>query len=404
MRRLAPLLLLGGCLSAPTGLDRDAGAPADAEPEHVWPPEGDVDFQAIATGDFAGDSTDDVIAVNVGDDHTGVFLLVGGVDLDPGVEAVASTYTEYERIEGLKPPVAALVVEGYVVVLDNPSSGGRITVLSGDALDQVAQFDTGGPQAPGMARPVLKQLAFGMGVGGSLGIVDGDDFRATPIEMLEDASPDVLAIPAPAGGWNGVQTVDVYQSGGPVFFAAFGTQTQTSPVPTGGGSQVWTSERASTGLWPAQVFGSLPFDGVDDDQVDLIALDASGAGNNQICAIDAIANAAPTCLATPTTEDDGFVLLYDNLAPGPEDDLVVALPGPAGTRVDIFPTLAVTGGALESAVPLAPQTFAGANAHLATGDLDPAAGPRAIVQLAPDGALTCITVRPEGVMRCSDTP
>lgn len=403
-------LAAAGCLGAPTGIPRDAAGDddaagpidaerIDAEPMKVWPPAGDVAFAAIAIADVAGDAAEDVIAVNVGDDAGGVYLLVAGTDLDPDISGLATTYTDRYDAD-LTAPVAAIVVDDKLVILDNPSTGARMTVLD-ENLDLVVTFATGGPAAPAGARQVLSPTTIGPN-GGSLVFVNGDDVRLIDFLALEDDTPSIVMVPPPTGGWAGVHVVDVYESTGLVYLAGLGTAAWTCPVPMGGPMDAWTQERTGP-AWSAQITGQVPDDGVDDLKVDLIGVDPDGANPAKICVLDVIADTTgTTCLTTAIPENAGHVLVHDNFAPGPELDLAVVTPGTTESKIEVFPLLRVTGTAVAADTSPAPASFPGANARVATGDLDTVAGPRHLVLLAESGALTCVTTRPEGTLECSD--
>lgn len=196
--------------------------------------------------------------------------------------------------------------------------------------------------------------------------------------------------------WASVRVIDVYVDTMPTFLAGLTNTSYTSLVPMGGGGQTWDQERNGM-AWPTQVTGTVPVDGVDDGKVDLVAFDPIGA----ICMLDAVANTQPSCLVVPVPQDDGIELFYGDFAPDPDDDLVIAVPGPAAVQFNALPKFRVAAGGITSDTAPASASTPGEDARLTGADLDTANGPRVIVQVSKDGELACTTVRPAGIQPCN---
>jgi hypothetical protein len=386
---LAALGTLGACLGAPTGL-----APVDATPDAAvlsWPPLGGH-IIASGAGDLDGDGLDDLVVLDA--NASKVDLLRGGVgyDLDP-TRATVTTATASAALTGLAAPAAVAVVRysdvSYVVILDAPAAGPRLTVLDA-RLTKISSTTVTVPAPPGSTTVTLTTSKFGMSGTALFGTVPGGVFLIEA-NQLGHATPDVALVPSTGGSaFTDVMIAGGYlKTGGtttPRVFVAERTLAQRSDAMAGGNFS-FTTVRAPGGAWAAQVVGDLNGDGLPE----VVGFDGNGAGAAQICAIDVDAAATiPSCFATPFGMDDAKIAIGPVLAAGETDLVLVAAPPGDTTMTSVFTVPRLHASATQVQADMASQEskFAVGDATPVLAQLD--TGAQEVVLVGRAGGIACV--------------
>ncbi|HUQ04306.1 MAG TPA: hypothetical protein VM261_17525 [Kofleriaceae bacterium] len=374
-----------GCLSAPTGRDPAAIDAAVDGAGAAWPPPS-ANIVAITAGDLDGDGKDDLIAADAA--NARVFLLRGGVDLDPTRTAVTST-SDSAPLAGLRAPAAAIIARNggarFVVVLDNPASGPRLTVLDAQ-LVITSQTSAGQTPAPSGAVVSLTQTTFGMNMNAIFGSIPDAVFfmEGTVLGM---ATPAVMQLPE-----NGATPLaSVIAVAG---FVASGTPASPTVVvseldhaqkaiASGPGVFNWSTVRATGPTWTAQT----PADITGDTYADIVAFAPEGGNTADLCVLDAQAGTT-ACLDTPFGMDTAAIAVGPVVAPNQSDVVLAHVnPGnPSLTAVFVVPRLRVQGTLLADGMS-APTMLPAMNGLLALAQLDGAG--KEILVVGQDGAIVC---------------
>lgn len=390
MRPLPTLALpvaLAGCLTAPTGL-----APGDAA-LGSWPPPG-ASVAAVASGDVDGDGKDDLVVVDAAGDQ--VHLLRGGGDLDP-TRATVTTSTRSVALAGLQAPAAALVARvaatRFVVVVDTPATGPRLTVFDPD-LRQTGTVALPTPAPGGGAVLTLTGSNFGQSMSAVIGaaptgvwFVEGD--------RLDDPAPMVVPVPQSTTPFTAVIAAGGYGAPAPTprIFASEAGLTQRADAPGFGFSSIRT-----TGEWTAQALVDL----TGDQLPDLVGFAPLGAASAELCLLDVQLAATPDCWTTPFGMDSASLAVGSVVSPGQTDIVLLDTPpAPAPAGLFVVPRLRLQGGALVADGNSAPGMFAVGGARLAIAQLD--GGPAEILLVGGDGQIVC--ARASGTAapaRCAD--
>lgn len=392
MRTLPFLLALAGCLSAPTGRDPDViDGPVDADVDAplAWPPAA-ADIAAVAAGDVDGDGKDDLIAADVAGAR--IHLLRGGGDIDP-TRATVTTATASAPIANLARPVAVRVVfiggARFIVVADNPGSGPRITVFD-MTLTQTGTAAVALGGAPALAPDDVIAITPS---------TFGEQMNATFITLpsrvyfvegnrLDDATPQLVTVPAPAG--------EMFEE----VFAATGWVTGAPPTPRvavaelqraqladlpAPGTFNWADVRADADVdWPAQTLVDLGTDTFPE----VLGFNADGANPAQLCAVDLQAGTIPTCFASPFGMNTARITT-GNVDGGPQPDAVLTdlRLGQATTNVFVVSNLRIATGQLMADTATMPFTVNLPEALPAVLQLD--SGPSEIVVVGKNGQIVC---------------
>jgi hypothetical protein len=396
LRCAAATLALGACLSAPTGRDPGAiDAPVDADhdgPGVAWPPPS-ADIAAVASGDLDGDGIDDLIAADITSQR--VYWLRGGVDLHP-TSAAVTTATASAELAGLQRPVAMAVVElgaaRFVVVLDSPASGGpRVTVFDMTLTQRGTNRITGSP-TPAPADVIsVNRSTFGPDMDATfLTLPDAVVFIEG--DALVTATPAILGLPPPGGGFDDVVLATGYVGAPPMPRVAVSQARQAHRADaTGPGQFDWTAVRSGGVDWTAQLVADLDGDGYPD----VLAFDPNTVDDALLCGLDVQGQALPTCYQTRFGMNSARMVAGPLVAIGQTDVLLTDIrPGQQLTSVFVAGRVRIAGGAVVAdfdSPPLDTNLPEGLPAIL---QLD--TGPSEIVVMGKDGAVLC--ARPTGSM------
>lgn len=384
---LASMLVAGvvaGCLSAPTG--RDPGT-IDANgdgPNNLWPPPA-ANIAAITAADMDNDGKDDIVAADAGSGR--IFLLRGGTDIDPARAAV-TTASDSAPLVGLRAPVAVTVAVyagmKYVVVLDNPASGARLTVFNAQ-LDVVSQVNAGPPAAAANATVTIAQTTFGMGMAAVFGSVPDAVFFFEG-NQLPLASPVVLTLPVTgATPFAQVLAVGAYVASGPMprVVVSEPTLAQRADTPSVGVFN-WSINRPVGNPWSAQAIADI----TGDTFPDVVGFAPEGAMPADICVLDVQGATAPACYDTMFGMDTASIVVGPVVAAGQNDVILAHVnPGaPSETSVFVVARLRVSGTVMADGFSL-PASFPIVNGRLALAQLDTAG--KEIIVVGTNGAIQC---------------
>lgn len=381
---LAATLALGACLSAPTGID-----PADLDAAGTtWPPPG-ADIIALGSGDVDGDGKGDVVVADAG--NARIHLLRGGGDLDP-TRATVTTSAANAPLAGLRPPAAITVatVAGarLIVVLDNPTQGPRLSVFdmtlqaTGTAMLSVAAPST-------TATVTVTQSSFGMDMDSVFATVpDGVAFIEG--SRLDDLSPQVMLVPAPAGTpFVAVLAATGYVPLGdpPIPKVAVSELALSQRADAMSGNFTWSTIRptATTTDWTAQVVAEV----TGDQFPDIVGFAPEGSKNDALlCILDINAGAALPCFQTPFTHDTA-TLAVGKVVDGEQTDVILVHTPPTAGQASVFiaRNFRVMGGnaVADSASP--PFDINLTSPRHAVLQLDD--GPEEVVLMGTDGVVVC---------------
>jgi hypothetical protein len=398
------LLLVGGCLSAPTGRapgDIDASdAPVDATGA-AWPPPA-ANIVAIGSGDLDGDNKDDIIVADQGGGGR-VFVLRGGVDIPANGGAVTTT-SDTAALTGLRPPAAAIVAKNgitpFVVVLDNPASGPRLTIFD-NQLAMVSQSSAGATPAPAATIVTLTQTTFGMAQNAVFGsIPDGLFFIEG--SALPTAAPNVMQLPEVGASPppTDIRAVAGFVATGPspTVVISEGDHAQKA-ISTGPGAFTWSTVRTTGAVWSSQAAADI----TGDTYSDVVGFNGNGGGNAQICVLDAQGGTTPNCYQTPFGMDTAGITVGPILAPT-QDDVVLTSVNPqnqAMTGVFLVSNLRVVGSNVMADNAGAPTDFAVQDASFALAQLDTAG--KEIILVGRNGTIICArpnTQNPPMIVAC----
>jgi len=385
-RRVALVLMLaGGCLSAPTGLDPAA---IDASTT-IWPPPG-ADITSIASGDVDGDGKDDLVVVDVGNGR--VHFLRGGGDLDP-TRSTVTTATASAAIAGLRAPTAAIItrVESarFIVVLDSPTAGPRLSVFDMQ-LRPTGTTTIGGVATPTSSDVVtLNRSTFGMGASATL-VTFPTSVAFVEGASLDDATPSVMMVPAAGATFSGLLGATGYVVLGapavPRLVVTSATLTQTGDAPTQG-VFTWSPVRSGS-TWTAQAFAEVTGDAFPD----LIGFSPNGGAAASLCIFDVQTGTNPPCYTTPFGMDNAQ-LAVGSVAGVDQDDVVLldAPPGGSGmANLFAVPRLRIVGNAVTADGTGSPLMINLTAPRLALAQLD--SGPVEILAMGRDGRVVCARV------------
>jgi hypothetical protein len=398
MRALSSSLALAlaaataGCLSAPTGRDPDAidAATDGTVNPNAWPPPA-ASIVAITAGDVDTDGKDDIVALDTGGGGR-VFLLRGGVDLDPTRPSV-TTVSDSATLAGLRAPAAVTVAiaagRRHIVVLDNPPAGPRITIFNA-ALVQTGQSSISLPAATGGQTVTLGQTGFGMNMNAVFGSVPDAVFFMEG-NALGMASPSVMTLPeSGATPFANVLAVGGFVVPGtpatPRVFVSEPTLAQRADSP-GLGQFNWSTNRPAGAPWQAQAVADII--GTSDTFPDVVGFAPDGAMPADICVLDVQAGSAPPCYATQFGMDMASIAVGP-VVNGTQSDvaLIHVNPGmPNNTAVFVVARLRVAGGMVQADSFSPPTMFPIMEPLLALAQLDTAG--KEIIVMGRNGAVQC---------------
>jgi hypothetical protein len=401
MRALAfAALLVTGCLSAPTGRDPgmiDAGGDGGTDGDvNLWPPPA-ANIVAVTAADMDTDGKDDLIAVDAG--NARVFLLRGGVDIDPARAAV-TTVSDSAPLVGLRGPVAVTVATNanvkYIVVLDNPASGARITTFNAQ-LDMVGQVNAGPPAATANAIVTITQTTFGMGMAAVFGSVPDAVFFFEG-NQLPLAAPQVMMLPETgATAFAQVLAIGGFVAPGPVprVFVSEPTFAQRADT-TGPGQFNWSTIRPAASPWAAQATADI----TGDTYPDVVGFAPEGTNPADICVLDVQGGSAPACYDTQFGMDTASLVVGPVVAAAQNDVILAHVnPGmPNNTAVFVVARLRISGTVMaDSFSP--PAMFPIVNGLLALAQLDTAG--KEILVVGNNGAIQCARSNGGAPVPCS---
>lgn len=386
---------LGGCLSAPTGLDPGA---IDAPIITPWPPPS-ANIIAIATGDVDGDGKEDLVAVDGG--NARVFLLRGGADIDP-MRATVTTSSRSAPLPGLRPPVAVTVaaVTGmrFILVFDTPIAGPRLTVFDAQ-LAQNGQTSVGVPPAAPGGIVTLTQSTFGIGMNAVFGSVPNAVFFVEG-PAVDDPVPAVLVLPQIGA----TPFASVLATSGYVTMGAPGTPrvfvsepARTQRADSGGPGQfTWTPARTG-GDWTAQVIAEVS----GDTYPDVVGFSPEGASPARICASDVNAAGAPPCFNTAFGMDTATLAAGSVVQPGQTDLVLLHVPPvpPGMASLFLVPDLRIMGGNVVADGFSPPGNFSVDGPLVAVAQLDSAG--EEILLVGRDGEIICLRSTGGAPVRCT---
>jgi hypothetical protein len=393
MRATLPfLVLVGGCLSAPTGRapgDIDASdAPVDGSGA-AWPPPA-ANIVAIGAGDLDADGKDDIIVADQGGGGR-VFALRGGVDVDP-TRPTVTTASRTAPLTGLRPPAAAIVAKNgttpFVVILDNPATGPRLTIYDSQ-LAMVSQSSAGTTPAPAGAIVTLSQTTFGMGQNAVFGSIP-DALFFIEGSSLPAASPVVMQLPE-AGATplpTDVRAVAGFVASGappsPTVVISEGDHAQKA-ISTGPGAFTWSTVRTTGALWSSQAAADITGDAYDD----IVGFNPNSTANAQICLLDAAGGTTPNCYQTPFGMDAASIVVGP-VVNATQDDVILTNVNPQNqtmTGVFVVANLRVAGSNVMADSAGAPTDFPVQDATVTLAQLD-AAG-KEIILVGRTGTIIC---------------
>jgi hypothetical protein len=384
---------LAGCLSAPTGRDPatidaagDDGGGTDANVT-TWPPPS-PSIVAITAGDLGGDGKDDIIAADAGSAR--VFLLRGGVDIDPARNTV-TTASISTPVVGLRPPAALTVAvhngQKFVVLLDNPTDGARLTIFNAQ-LAIVSQTEVSASAAPGTATVTLAQTGFGMSMNAVFGSLPDAVFFVEGAQ-LSNAAPMVLNVPETgATAFASVLAVGGYivagTPGTPRVFVSEPTLVQRADT-TGPGTFTWSTNRAAGSPWTAQTVADV----TGDTFPDVIGFAPESTNPADICVQDVHNQMSPTCYDTQFGMDTASLVAGPVVAAG-QTDVILAHVNPqntAQTAVFVVARLRVAGSVTQADGFSPPTMFPVMDGMLALAQLDGAG--KEIIVVGRNAAIVC---------------
>lgn len=394
------LLAAAGCLSAPTGRDPAAIDAADTDATGTaWPPPA-ASIAAIAAGDLGNDGKDDLVAADAG--NARVFLLRGGVDIDP-TRAAVTTASISTPVVGLRAPAALTVAvhngQKFVVLVDSPTGNARVTIFNA-SLAIVSQTSLAAPSPPMTATVTVAQTSFGVNMNAVfVSLPDAVFFVEGP--ALSTASPVIMTLPETgATAFTSVLAVGGYVAGAapgtPRVFVSEPTLVQRADTPSMG-VFTWSTNRSGASPWTAQTVADI----TGDTYPDVVGFAPESTNPADLCVQDVQNQLTPTCYDTQFGMDTASLVVGPVVAAG-RNDVILAHVNPqatSNTAVFVISNLRVSGGAAAADGFSSPAMVPVMDGMLALAQLD-AAG-KEILLVGRNAAIACLRSSGAAPIACS---